>query len=107
MDPRRMRRRRKLKRFRRGREHERRSRHPRRAEDVTLDDVFVAHPIHLLKGGARKDGVRVAVLVPANAIPRLDQRQKILHSGGRRTSVLVSREIGRASCREGGWMWRA
>lgn len=67
----------------------RRSRHPGRAEDVTLHDVFISQLVHLLKGGAGEDRVRVAVLVPPHTVPRLDERHEGVHSRRRRPSALV------------------
>src|SRR6185503_7723462 len=68
-------------------------RHPGRAEDVTLHDVFIWQPIHFLKYGARKYRVRIAVLVPPNTVPRLDERQEGFHGRRRGTSALVRRRL--------------
>src|SRR4051812_46740729 len=92
IDPRRMRRG-EWKGLRRRRQRERRSRHPGRAEDVTLHHLFIRQCIHLLKYGAQKDRVRIAVLESPNAVPWLDERQERFHARGSGTSVLVRRSI--------------
>jgi hypothetical protein len=44
------------------------TRHPGRAKDVALHHLFVGQAIHPLQCRAHENGVRVAVLVPPNAV---------------------------------------